>query len=555
MHTFSTKNRKKQWDHVQKKTVDLLVIGGGITGAGIALDATTRGLRTVILDKQDFAAGTSSRSTKLIHGGLRYLQQLQIGVVAEVGKERSIVYKNAPHITTPLWMLLPLYKGGTFGRFTTNIGLTVYDALAGVKKAERRKMLSAKETIEKEPLLRTDGLIGGGYYVEYRTDDARLTIEVIKKAVELGAEGFNYAEVKKLLYDGTGLLIGARIYDHITEQEIELFAQTIVNATGPWVDHIREMDQSVDGKSLYITKGVHIVFRQTDFPLRQPIYFDVPDGRMVFALPRGKMTYVGTTDTHYAGSYEHPTITEEDEKYLVCAIRSIFPTLKITREKIVSKYAGLRPLISEEGKDAGEISRKDEMFTSTSGLISIAGGKLTGYRKMAEKVVDAVTEKYKEEYHILYTCSTTENIALAGGEFENIHEFHDFSKTMKNKGKQLQLNEDDIQECIQTFGKNCEHILRYMAERTETGNFLPNERFVLAQLMYCIQFESIFTPADYFIRRKGSLFFNIDAVKTYKELVISHMENVFHWSDDEKAKHRHELEEQIEAVTSAQTKK
>lgn len=550
MHTFSTKNRDEQWDDVQTKTVDLLVIGGGITGAGIALDATSRGLRTVVLDMQDFAAGTSSRSTKLIHGGLRYLQQFQIGVVAEVGKERSIVYHNAPHITTPLWMLLPLYKGGTFGRLSTNVGLTVYDRLAGVRKDERRKMLSAEETIEKEPLLRRDGLIGGGYYVEYRTDDARLTIEVIKKAVELGTEAFNYAEVKELLYDDTGLLIGVRIYDHITKRELQLFAQTIVNATGPWVDHIRREDQSADGKSLYITKGVHLVFRQTDFPLRQPVYFDVPGGRMVFAIPRGSVTYVGTTDTHYTGPYKHPTITDEDEMYLVHAINTMFPTLNIVREQIVSKYAGLRPLIAEEGKEAGEISRKDELFVSSSGLVSIAGGKLTGYRKMAEKVVDLVAQKYKEEQHILYTRSTTKNIALAGGEFDSIHDFQTFSGSIQKKGRQRQIEEADMQACIQTYGKNSEKVLLYMDELADREDISPKERFVLAQLTYSIQFESIYSPADFFIRRQGSLYFKIDDVHTYKDIVISYMEHEFQWSDDQTASHRDELNEQIKAVTS-----
>ncbi|MFD0129242.1 glycerol-3-phosphate dehydrogenase, partial [Bacillus subtilis] len=176
-HQFSSLERDRMLTDMTKKTYDLFIIGGGITGAGTALDAASRGMKVALSEMQDFAAGTSSRSTKLVHGGLRYLKQFEVKMVAEVGKERAIVYENGPHVTTPEWMLLPFHKGGTFGSFTTSIGLRVYDFLAGVKKSERRSMLSAKETLQKEPLVKKDGLKGGGYYVEYRTDDARLTIE------------------------------------------------------------------------------------------------------------------------------------------------------------------------------------------------------------------------------------------------------------------------------------------------------------------------------------------------------------------------------------------
>jgi glycerol-3-phosphate dehydrogenase len=192
---FSSLNRNAVLEELASEELDVLVIGGGITGCGIALDAVARGLITALVEMQDFAAGTSSRSTKLVHGGLRYLKQFEVKIVAEVGKERAIVYENGPHVTTPEWMLLPIHQGGTFGRFSTSIGLRVYDFLAGVKKAERRSMLSIEQTIEKEPLIKREGLKGGGLYVEYRTDDARLTIEVLKEAVARGAKAVNYTKV------------------------------------------------------------------------------------------------------------------------------------------------------------------------------------------------------------------------------------------------------------------------------------------------------------------------------------------------------------------------
>lgn len=549
MRTFSNINRKTTWDKVQTKTIDLLVIGGGITGAGIALDATTRGLRTAVFDMQDFAAGTSSRSTKLIHGGLRYLKQLQVDVVAEVGKERSIVYHNAPHITTPLWMLLPIYRGGTFGRLSTRLGLTVYDTLARVKKAERKRMLSKEEALKKEPLLQEEGLIGAGYYVEYRTDDARLTIEVLKKAVQLGAEALNYAEVIHTLYDETGQIIGVQVYDHVLEQKYDVFARTIVNATGPWVDDIRSLDEVVEGKSLYITKGVHLIFNQSDFPIHQPIYFDVNDGRMIFAIPRDDTTYVGTTDTHYTDSYIHPTITKEDERYLLTAVNEMFPTLQLERKHIVSKYAGLRPLIADGNKSAGEISRRDEIFTSPTGLISIAGGKLTGYRKMAERVVDAVTEKFKQEDAILYTESTTKHIALAGGEFDNLSSFHTFSEHILAEGKKRNIDEVFVNRSIHTYGKNCTHIIK-LFDLINVDTYPTTEtRWMLAQLHYSVQFERLYSLADFFSRRTGWLYFHIEEVEKHKETAGVYMGELFQWTQKERTAHLNRLNTDIENMT------
>lgn len=227
---FSSAQRESFIETLDAYSFDVLVIGGGITGAGIALDAVSRGLSVALIDMQDFAAGTSSRSTKLVHGGLRYLKQLQVGVVAEVGKERAIVYENGVHITTPQWMLLPFYKGGSFGPYSTSLGLKVYDKLAQVNKSERRKMLNAKETLLKEPLLKKEGLLGGGYYVEYRTDDARLTIEVIKKAVELGAVCLNYVKAEEFNYENEKIT-GVVVRDQISSRTWTIQSNSVVNAT------------------------------------------------------------------------------------------------------------------------------------------------------------------------------------------------------------------------------------------------------------------------------------------------------------------------------------
>lgn len=439
---FSNLDRQGHIEKLTNESFDLLILGGGITGAGIALDAAARGMKVAIVDMQDFSAGTSSRSTKLVHGGLRYLKQFEVKMVADVGKERAVVNENGPHVTTPEWMLLPIHKGGTFGKFTTSIGLMVYDFLAGVKKNERRTMLDAAETLKREPLLKKEGLKGGGVYVEYRTDDARLTIEVLKAAIEKGAIGLNYAKADALYYDN-GKVAGAIIRNELNGEHFTIRAKEVVNSTGPWVDFIREKDHSKIGKQLKLSKGVHVVIDQSRFPLKQAVYFDTADGRMVFAIPRDGKTYVGTTDTFYNGDVTHPGMTESDRTYILNAIHYMFPDVNVTEEDVESSWAGLRPLIYEEGKDPSEISRKDEIWVSDSGLITIAGGKLTGYRKMAETVTNLVAKKLANNKQSFRSCETR-NLPISGGDVSGSLRFPQFLVTQETVGMQLGLTKKKL---------------------------------------------------------------------------------------------------------------
>jgi len=541
MGLFSSSQRKDMYDQLTKKKLDTLIIGGGITGAGIALDATTRGMKVGLVEMQDFAAGTSSRSTKLVHGGLRYLQQLDVKIVAEVGKEREIVYENGPHVTTPEWMMLPFYEGGTFGPLTTNIGLRVYDFLAGVKRSERRKMLNVHEALEKEPLLNKDKLKGAGYYVEYRTDDARLTLEVLKKAVEHGTKSINYAKVVDFIYNKEHKLIGVTVEDQINGQQHQIFAKKIINATGPWVDELREMDGSKQGKTLHLTKGVHLVFSKEDFPLQQAIYFDHEDGRMIFAIPRDHKTYVGTTDTTYKGDIAHPTLTDEDQNYLLAAINRMFPTLHLTANHVESSWAGLRPLIAEEGKKPGEISRKDEVFVSDSGLLSMAGGKLTGYRKMAEDIVDQIVRDLQDEEGILYSHSETRHLPISGGEVDGSTGFELFTLEKIRDGVEIGLTKEEASTLIQQYGSNIDIIFQLIQEKKAEALENDVDPIVFAKLVYALDYEMAFTPADFFIRRTGALFFDLDFVKQHRKAVTNYMAKSLQWSKDQTTTFEQEL--------------
>ncbi|MBA4496542.1 glycerol-3-phosphate dehydrogenase/oxidase [Paenactinomyces guangxiensis] len=547
---FSVINREEDTKDIAAEEIDLLVIGGGITGAGIALDAQTRGIKTVLIEMQDFGAGTSSRSTKLVHGGLRYLKQLEFGLVAEVGKERAIVYENGPHITKPEWMLLPIVKGGTYGKLASSVGIRLYDFLAGVKKSERRQMLNKAETLRKEPLLREKGLKGSGYYVEYRTDDARLTLEVLKKAVQFGARAFNYMRAEDLIYRD-GKLAGVRVADLLSHKKFELYAKKIVNATGPWVDELREKDGSKRGKYLHWTKGVHLVVDQNRFPLRQAVYFDTPDGRMVFAIPREGKTYIGTTDTDYHEDLVHPRVTKEDRDYILTAANHMFPTIQLTAEDVESSWAGIRPLIHEEGKSPSEISRKDEIFHSPTGLITIAGGKLTGYRKMAERVVDLVTSELAAEQGTKYKPCHTERIVLSGGDLGGPGQLPAFIEKKVAEGMQLGLTKKEASRLANRYGSNVDLVYEVISKGRKEAEQYGMGLEVYGSLVYGIENEMVATPADFFIRRTGSLLFDIAWVREWKETVVQFMKDKLGWDDHSAEQQAKQLEMEIKYATEA----
>ncbi|MEY9140839.1 glycerol-3-phosphate dehydrogenase/oxidase [Mammaliicoccus lentus] len=544
MQQLSALNRNQVKNQLKSKEYDVVIIGGGITGAGIALDASQRGMKVALVEMQDFAQGTSSRSTKLVHGGLRYLKQLQVGVVAETGKERAIVYENGPHVTTPEWMLLPMHKGGSMGPFSTSIGLKVYDFLAGVKKSERRSMLNRDETIEKEPLVKQDGLKGGGYYVEYRTDDARLTIEVMKRAREFGADIINYAKANQFLYNKKNKVSGVEVTDLLHNEMFEIKGKRVINAAGPWVDDVRSKDYSTNNKQLRLTKGVHIVIDQSVFPLGQAVYFDTEsDGRMIFAIPREGKAYVGTTDTVYDNDKSSPKVTEEDRQYLLDAIRYMFPTVKVEDSDIESTWAGVRPLIFEKGKDPSEISRKDEIWEGDSGLLTIAGGKLTGYRHMAQDIVDLLSKRLKEEYKLKFKPCETKHTYISGGNVGGSNNYDAFVESKVEEAKNYNLSEDVARYLARKYGSNVDEVFE-IAHATQVADLdLPVE--VYAEVIYSIQKEMVHKPTDFLVRRSGRLYFDINYVLEYKDGILEVMAKVLNYDADTKRVYKQELEKAV----------
>lgn len=538
-YLFNAQKREEVKSLLASQEFDVLVIGGGITGAGILLDAASRGLSTALIEKEDYASGTSSRSTKLIHGGLRYLKNFEFKLVREVGKERAIVYNIAPHLVVPEKMLMPLVEGGSFGKFGTGIGLWLYDKLAGVTFEDKRKILSKVKTIEIEPTLRNDILKGAGYYAEYRTDDARLTLEIIKTAVELKATAINYTAATELLYEKEKAT-GVNCIDTITKKPFSIRAKKIVNATGPWVDELREKDKSISNKKLHLTKGVHIVVNREKLPINNSVYFDVEGGRMIFAIPRQEIIYIGTTDTAFSADKNNPKVTKEDVKYLIDAVNKMFPIAKLEILDVISSWSGIRPLIHEEGKNTSELSRKDEIFISNSGLITIAGGKLTGYRLMAKKVVDLISK----QLNISHTC-TTHNIKISGGEFDTPDLVESFIFSIRSRLKSLKLSEKKAEYLVRTYGKQANSILEVF----------ENEKFnilVQAEVWFSLRYDSTMNLTDFFLRRTGKINFEPLIVLEEMKITLPQFVKYLNWDELAEASAIKHLKDYLTSVTQFQ---
>ena len=376
---------------IQNQNFDLAVIGGGITGAGVARHAALAGLTTLLVEAADFASGTSSRSTKLIHGGLRYLAMGDFGLVREGALERKSLKRMAPHLTQPQWMVVPAASRAAMAKL--QVGISLYERLGAVERGERHQNWGAAEIEAREPLLDRSRFPYACSYREYLTDDARLVVATLRGAAEKGAVVCNHTRLTGFEADEEGVTLA--LADMLGGQRLEARASVVVNAAGPWVENVIGMGagsgQPVNKPKLHLSKGVHIALPRERLPLNNMVMMTARDGRPVFAIPRGQVVYVGTTDTTFEGGPGYwPTVTAQDVAYLLAPLNDHFRDVNVQAGDVVGSWAGLRPLIREEGKAPKEMSRRDEIWQAPERFISIAGGKLTGYRKMAEQVLDRV---------------------------------------------------------------------------------------------------------------------------------------------------------------------
>lgn len=392
--SFSIETRARDLDAMASEDVELAVIGGGITGAGIARDAALRGIRTALVDKGDFAAGTSSTSSRLVHGGLRYLETREFRLVFESSRERRALLGIAPHVVWPLPFLFPVYRGARVPPWKLRAGMWLYDALATFRNVHRHQWLDPAATRRREPQLRDRDLRGAALYYDAQTDDARLVLATLRSAAAAGALVANYAEATSLLKPD-GRARGAVVRDTLTGATRTVRALVVVNATGPWCDALRRADRPGAPALLRLTRGAHVVVPRARLGHTHAVTLTSPiDGRVMFVLPWGDVSYIGTTDIDDAGDADRVRATAADVTYLLRSANAYFPNARLTPADVIATWAALRALVTTHAdRTASAVSREHVIDESESGLLTIAGGKLTTHRAMAAELVDRVAAR------------------------------------------------------------------------------------------------------------------------------------------------------------------
>lgn len=484
---FSASARRENLDALEADDYDILVIGGGITGVAVARDAALRGFRTALVEKGDFGVGTSSRSARMIHGGLRYLENYQFHLVFQCCNERRLLRKIAPRLVRPLPFLYPLYTGQKPPPWQLRLGLTLYDAMGLFQNVQPHRWLSPEEARRREPILTRPGLLGAARFYDAYVDDARLTMLTARAAHAEGAVVANYVEAVGLM-KADGKVQGAMVRDRLTGREMEVRARVVVNAAGVWADKVRQEDDYYKGTVLRPTKGIHLVIPRDSLPSRHAIAFDSPqDGRHVFLVPWEEHAIVGTTDTDYRGDMDRPAANRNDVDYMLEAVAHNFPEAPFGEEDIISTFAGLRPLLYAEGGTYA-LSREHQILESPSGLISIVGGKLTTHRLMAEQIVDLAARRLKEEFGVrAASCCTKAPLPGAG----------------LVKQAEGWAEGDEVQRhLIDTYGGDAAWVLAYAEENAALNRrIVPHLPYLMAEVLHAVQHEMALTLSDVLIRR------------------------------------------------------
>lgn len=555
---FTYLNRQSTIKSLKNEQFDLVIIGGGITGAGLALQAAASHLKVALIEMQDFSQGTSSRSTKLVHGGIRYLKQFDVEVVAETVSERAIIQQIAPHLPKPEMMLLPVYdeEGATFSLFRLGVAMELYDSLAGIEDSSpyAHRMLSKEEVLQIQPDISQEGLLGGGLYLDYTNKDSRLVIENIKQAVKDGAIAVPRLKAKSFNYDNKGRITSVEVEDLLTNECFSIEGEVFVNTTGPWSDQVRQWDSS-DQKPAQVrpTKGVHLVVDRSKLAVSQPTYFDSgqEDGRMVFVIPREDKTYFGTTDTDYDGDLMNPKIDLSDVDYLLQVINHRFPEADLKQSDIETSWVGLRPLISSNqssdynGGNNGSLSNEDfdylvrtvqdyvvgkktrqeversvleieqkrseaqltpsqvsrgsDLWLSPAGLITVAGGKLTDYRKMAEGAMKEIIKYFADQGRTIDLVNS-KTYPVSGGSF-NPHQVEESMERFAKIGRLKGLSHDAALDLAWLYGSNTERVLDYIEEAKNYADRYNYPLETAVSLIYAIEHEAVYTISDYLTRR------------------------------------------------------
>ncbi len=526
--------------------VDVLVIGGGITGAGIARDAALRGFRTALVDKSDFGAGTSSHSSRLIHGGIRYLEHGAFRLVFEASHERRVLLRIAPHLVRPLAFLFPIYRGGRLPAWKLRAGMWLYDLLSSFRNVHWHRWLGAKKVRRVEPGLRDRGLIGAALYYDAQADDARLVIATLRSALRAGAIAANYVETTALLKPD-GRVRGAVVRDVLTGETATIRANVVVSATGPWSDIMRRLDDPQAAPVLRLTKGVHVTVPRRRVGNEHAVtLLSQLDGRVMFVLPWGDLAYIGTTDTDADSSPDALRITAADVTYLLRSANAAFPDARLTSHDVVSAWVGLRPLLRADHANPSQVSREHQVFESPQGLISIAGGKLTTYRVMARDVVDRVAKRLHElDGRAIPGRPPTDRLPLPGGEAAEL-------EVLVEAARARGAAEATARHLVANYGSEAAAVLNLVDRDRRLGDpVLPGRPEIWAEVTYAVEREMAVRVQDVLIRRLHLFYEVADHGQSVVPKVTAQMKQLLGWDD---AREAEELRDYFQMVERGRVK-
>ncbi len=471
---------KRNLTRLEQDFFDVLVIGGGINGAAVAHLSQKNGWNTALIEKNDFAGGTSSRSTKLIHGGLRYLEHLEVGLVRESLKERFVQLKAAPHLVKPLPFIIPVYAGDSRPLWMMRLGVFLYDFISGKFRIGRHRKLSREEIFKLIPDIRKDGLKGGVLYYDAQMDDARLCLENVLSAAEAGACAANYTEARSFIEEG-GRVTGVTARDTIRDRTMTIRAEKIICTAGPWTNGLLRLDPSGMKKMVRTTKGIHVVYRKklSDSAMLVPVE---KDGRIFFVIPWREYSLIGTTDTNYAGKPERVCVEESDIDYLFEGARRVFPDVDFQRGEIVSRFAGLRPLVRIKGRPS-DVSRKHVIVKSSGGVVYVIGGKYTTYRKIAEDSLKQAGLLKRRTPFSVYGGGVAEEPA-------------------REVSAAYEIDEESAQAVMNQYGARYRDVLELTRRSPDLRQRIcPRHPEIKAQIVYAVETEMAKTADDIIERR------------------------------------------------------
>jgi glycerol-3-phosphate dehydrogenase len=501
-NSLDFRDRPQLFRSAEESSFDVVIIGAGITGAGIAREASRRGLTVAVVEALDIASGTSSRSSKMIHGGVRYLAQGDVSLVREAATERQILRRIAPHLTRFMPFLLPTRSKAGLAKFRA--AMWTFEKIGQVPSGERHRVWNKAQLEEREPLACVEGMNGAVQYFEFLTDDARLTLANVRSAVSDGAKVLTYAPVREILFEG-GRAVGVRCESALESESLEacVRGRIIVNAAGPWVDALRALEAGGGSTRLSLTKGVHVVVPRSRLPLSNTVLMNAADGRPVFAVPRGDVSYLGTTDTFYPNADLWPEINQDDVDYLFDAASRTFTVPALETRDVVTSWTGIRPLVSQAGKSPSEISRRDEVWTSDAGIMSIAGGKLTAYRAMAERVVDSLAKRLGKAVEPV----PKDDSPLVGGDF-----------SPPSIDIESPVGGSPRDRLVDLYG-------------SEAGDVASDGGDLLAEVRHAVRREGALRLEDYWVRRSARALFDPDAGLESIEPASLEMAGLLGWSE------------------------